>query len=129
MLSPITNLDYTVLPCSRMRETRAFYLEVMGFPLEVDREHWVNFRVGAVVLALRPRDQPEPLDGEIPHAGPAAVQLAFRVPPPAVDAWHEALVARGVPILRGPVDLPTWRHRAVFFCDPEDNILEIYAEY
>jgi len=59
----------------------------------------------------------------------AAVQLAFRVPPPAVDACHAELLAKGVPILRGPTDLPDWRHRTLFFRDPEDNIIEIYAEY
>jgi glyoxylase I family protein len=26
-------------------------------------------------------------------------------------------------------DLPDWRHRTLFFRDPEDNIIEIYAEY
>ena len=33
---------------------------------------------------------------------------------------------------RGPIlghDLPDWRHRTLFFRDPEDNIIEIYAEY
>ena len=61
--------------------------------------------------------------------GSAAVQLAFRVPPPAVDACHAELVAKGVPIVRGPTDLPDWRHRALFFRDPEANVIEIYAEY
>ena len=41
----------------------------------------------------------------------------------------ELLLAKGVPILRGPTDLPEWRHRTLFFRDPEDNIIEIYAEY
>ncbi len=31
--------------------------------------------------------------------------------------------------LRGPSDLPAWRHRTLFFRDPEGNIIEIYAEY
>jgi hypothetical protein len=26
-------------------------------------------------------------------------------------------------------DLPDWRHRTLFFRDPEDNVVEIYAEY
>jgi glyoxylase I family protein len=42
---------------------------------------------------------------------------------------YAELVAQGVPILRGPTDLPDWRHRTLFFRDPEDNIIEIYAEY
>ena len=122
-LGGISNFDYAVLLCNRMEETRAFYRDVMRFPIEIDRENWVSFRVGATLLTLRPRDEGKPTSGS------AAVQLAFRVAPPAVDACHAKLVAQDVPILSGPSDLPNWRHRALFFRDPEDNIIEIYAEY
>jgi catechol 2,3-dioxygenase-like lactoylglutathione lyase family enzyme len=128
-LGGITNLDYTVLLCNRMDETRAFYRDVMKFPVETDLEHWVSFRVGAALLTLRPRAAWSVCDDGKSIPGSAAVQLAFRVPPPAVDACHAELVAKGVPILRGPTDLPNWRHRTLFFRDPEDNIIEIYAEY
>lgn len=128
-LGGITNLDYTVLLCSKMGETRAFYRDVMGFPIETDRATWVSFRIGAALLTLRPRGVWPVCDDGKAIPGSAAVQLAFRVPPPAVDACHAELVARGVPILRAPTDLPDWRHRTLFFRDPEDNIIEIYAEY
>jgi catechol 2,3-dioxygenase-like lactoylglutathione lyase family enzyme len=128
-LGEIHNLDYTVLLCSRMAETRAFYRDVMKFPIETDRENWVSFRVGASLLTLRPRMKWSVCDDGKAIPGSAAVQLAFRVSPPAVDACHEELVAKGVPILRPPTDLPDWRHRTVFFRDPEDNVIEIYAEY
>jgi glyoxylase I family protein len=128
-LREIRNFDYAILLCRNMKETRRFYKDVMGFPLEHDRESWVSFRVGATLLTLRPRGRsPGGEDGPAP-AGSAAVQLAFRVPPPAVDACHAELVARGVPIMRPPTDLPDWRHRTLFFRDPEDNVIEIYAEY
>ncbi len=128
-LSEIRALDYTVLLCSRLEETRAFYRDVMKFPVETDRENWFSFRVGATLLALRPRGAWSVCDDGKSIPGSAAVQLAFRVPPPAVDACHAELVAKGVRILRGPTDLPHWRHRTLFFRDPEDNIIEIYAEY
>ena len=128
-LKDIHNLDHTVLLCRNLTETRTFYQDVMGFSVEVDLENWVSFRVGATLLTLRPRGQgPAWHDGPA-EEGSAAVQLAFRVPPPAVDACHTELVAAGVPILREPTDLPSWRHRTLFFRDPEDNVLEIYAEY
>jgi catechol 2,3-dioxygenase-like lactoylglutathione lyase family enzyme len=128
-LGGIGNLDYTVLLCNRMEETRAFYRDVMQFPIETDRENWVSFRVGAALLTLRPRGPWSVCDDGKSIPGSAAVQLAFRVPPPAVEACHAELVAKGVPILRGPTDLPDWRHRTLFFRDPEHNIIEIYAEY
>jgi catechol 2,3-dioxygenase-like lactoylglutathione lyase family enzyme len=127
-IKAIRNLDHTILLCRKMKETRAFYKEVMGFPIEVDLENWVSFRVGATLLTLRPRG-PGPAWDDGPAApGSAAVQLAFRVPPGAVDVCHAELVAKGVAIGREPTDLAAWRHRTLFFRDPEDNVLEIYAE-
>lgn len=128
-LGGIGNLDYTVLLCDRLAETRAFYRDVMGVALEIDQENWVSFRVGAALLTLRPRGIWSVCDDGKALPGSAAVQLAFRVAPPAVDACHAELVAKGVPILRPPTDLPNWRHRTLFFRDPENNIIEIYAEY
>ena len=127
-LTHIHNLDYTVLLCERMTETKAFYRDVMKFPVETDRESWVSFRVGAGLLTLRPRGRWAVCDDGASVPGSAAVQLAFRVPPPQVDACHAELVAKGVPILREPTDLPDWRHRTLFFRDPEGNVMEIYAE-
>ncbi|KJS09399.1 MAG: hypothetical protein VR78_16145 [Hoeflea sp. BRH_c9] len=128
-LNEIHSLDHTVILCRKLQETRAFYRDVMKFPLEVDRENWVSFRVGATLLTLRPRGKWSVCDDGDAAPGAAAVQLAFRVPPQAVDVCHSELVQKGVEILRAPTDLPDWRHRTLFFRDPEGNILEIYAEY
>jgi glyoxylase I family protein len=127
-VAAIRNLDYIVLLCEHMAETRTFYLDVMKFPLDTDRESWVSFRVGSGLLTLKPRGPGLAWDDGPAVAGSASVQLAFRVPPPAVDDWHAELVARGVPILSPPKDLAGWRHRTIFFRDPEANIIEIYAE-
>jgi len=39
-LGGIRNLDYTILLCSNLPATKAFYLDVMGFPLAHDSERW-----------------------------------------------------------------------------------------
>ncbi len=128
-LGGITNLDYTVLLCTNLPETRAFYRDVMQFPIETDQPNWVSFRIGAALLTLRPRGITPIGDDGPAHPGAASVQLAFRVPPPAVDVCHAELLARGVQIVRAPADLPAWRYRTLFFRDPEANLIEIYAEY
>jgi len=128
-LKEIHTVDYVILLCRKLKETRAFYRDVMGFSLESDADNWVSFRVGATLLTLRPRSTSPPWNDGPAAPGSAAVQLAFRVPPPAVDSCHAELVAKGVPIVRAPTDLPAWRHRTLFFRDPEDNVVEIYAEY
>ena len=128
-LSSLRTLDHTVLLCRDLATTRAFYKDVLGLPLETDHPNWVSFRVGSGLLSLRPRGAWSVCDdGPIPH-GSAAVQLAFRVPPPAIEACHAELIALGIPILRPPTDLPSWRHQTLFFRDPDQNIIEIYAEY
>src|SRR5215216_2317882 len=103
-LGTISNLDYVILLCEHLAETRAFYLDVMRFPLEMDRPEWVSFRVGSGLLTLRPRGQRPAWDGPAAE-GSACIQLAFRVPPPAVDQCHQELIARGVEILSPPKDL------------------------
>lgn len=125
-LAPITNLDYVILLCTQLAETRAFYLEIMRFTLQMDRPTWVSFRVGSGLLTLRPRGQGG--DDGPAIAGSASVQLAFRVPPSAIDDWHAELVVKGVSILSPPTELPAWRHRTLFFRDPEGNLIELYAE-
>lgn len=128
-LGGITNLDHAVILCARMRDSRIFYSEIMGFAIVEDRENWVSFKVGATLITLRPRGVWSVCDDGPMVPGSAAIQLAFRVALEVVDHCHEALLAKGVTILRPPTDLPKWRHRALFFRDPEENIIEIYAEY
>lgn len=127
-IGTISNLDYVILLCERMAKTREFYLNVMKFPLEMDRPDWVSFRVGSALLTLRPRGLRSSSHDGPAVDGSACIQLAFRVPPPAVEHCHQELIASGVEILSPPKDLPDWRHRALFFRDPEGNIIEIYAE-
>lgn len=125
----IRNLDYVVLLCAHMARTRAFYLDVMKFPLETDQEKWVSFRIGSGLLTLRPRGPLGTWHDDGPAvAGSASVQLAFRVPPPDVEECHKELLARNVEIVSPPRELPAWRHRTLFFRDPEGNLIEIYAE-
>ncbi|MGH6641835.1 MAG: VOC family protein [Bradyrhizobium sp.] len=127
-LGDIRNLDYTVLLCTKMQETKAFYLDVMGFPLAHDSDNWVSFQIGSALLTLRPRGPWAAWhDGPIPP-GSASVQLAFRVAPHLIDSCHATLQSKGVTILSPPRDIPSWHHRALFFRDPEDNVIEIYAE-
>lgn len=131
-LATIRNLDYLVLLCEQVPPMRAFYEGVLGFPLHRDpwEGRWVELRVGSQLLTLRPRGWLE-LDGRPVDApgspGAASVQIAFRVPPGEVDRCHRELVAADVEIVQPPRDQP-WGHRTLFARDPEDNLLEIYAE-
>ncbi len=126
-LSAIQALDYTVVRVRDMAAMRAFYGRILRFPFVRELSpNWVEYRIGPNTLALTGRfrfAENQPL-----AEGIAAVQLAFRVPYTAVDVCAAELAAAGVPILSPPTDQP-FRHRTLFFRDPDGNLLEIYAEF
>jgi catechol-2,3-dioxygenase len=121
---PLRNLDYVVLLCRDLAPMQRFYHGLLGLPVYRDWPDWLELQVGSSLLTLRPRGRP--YDGGAP-SGSAGVQLAFRVTPDDLDAWHAQLAAQGVEVVDGPMDRGTG-HRAVFFRDPEGNIVELYAD-
>jgi glyoxylase I family protein len=127
-LGQIGNCDHVVLLCRDLGAMRRFYAETMRFALRIDTAAWVSFGVGATLLSLRPRGRSRAGEDGPAAPGAACVHLAFRVPPGALDACHDELVAKDVAIASPPAEIPSWRHRALFFHDPEGNVVEIYAE-
>lgn len=87
---------------------------------------WVEYRVGPNTLALASRFRF--VDDALLGEGVASVQLAFRVPYEAVDVCAAELTAAGIPLLSPPTDQP-WRHRTLFFRDPDGNLVEIFADF
>ena len=125
-LKQIRQVDYTVIHARDLKAMRQFYETVMEFPLErVLSERWVEYRIGSNILALT---APGGRFGDAPPGkGAASLQLAFRVPPPAVAECAAALESKGVKLVSAVTDNP-FGHRTIFFRDPDGNVIEIYAE-
>ncbi|MCP4962428.1 MAG: glyoxalase/bleomycin resistance/dioxygenase family protein [Actinomycetia bacterium] len=126
-LQAVRTLDYTVLLCENIERMREFYAEVLGLVVRREvRGRYVEFEAGAVVLALRLRSRS--YDGPANGRARASVHLGFRVPPGEVAVAEEQLAARGIELLEPVQDLADFGHRVLFFGDPENNVVEIYAE-
>jgi catechol 2,3-dioxygenase-like lactoylglutathione lyase family enzyme len=127
-LSSIQAVDYTVVRVRDMTAMRDFYGQTLRFPFVRELSpNWAEYRIGPNILALAGRFRhDETVTAVAP--GTASLQFAFRVPYEAVDTCAAELTAAGVPILSPPTDQP-WRHRTLFFRDPDGNLLEIYADY
>ena len=125
MLSPVSELTYTILLCDDIESMKAFYRELFPFEVRGEGETGMGFRAGSVLFSLRQRTRD--YDGRGPRIDVPGVQLAFRVAPAEVDICYAELLARGVRIAEPPTDQPRG-HRTVYFFDPEGNLLEIYAE-
>lgn len=128
-LAAIQALDYTVVRVRDMDAMRAFYGEVLRFDFVRELSpNWLEYRIGPNILALACAFLFDADQAPTPAAGKAALQLAFRVPYETVDICAAELAAAGIALLSPPTDQP-WRHRTLFFRDPDGNLLEIYAEY
>jgi catechol 2,3-dioxygenase-like lactoylglutathione lyase family enzyme len=126
-LSAIQALDYTVIRVRDMEAMRVFYGRILRFQFVRELSpDWVEYRIGPNTLALA--GSFKFLENQTLEAGIATVQLAFRVPYEAVDVCAAELTATGIPLLSPPTDQP-WRHRTLFFRDPDGNLLEIYADF
>jgi lactoylglutathione lyase len=120
----LDNLNYVILLCEDLVQMKAFYQEVLGFPIARDWGDWIELCAGRVLLTLRRRGRP--YDGPTAY-GSAGVQLAFRVEREEMNACYTELLLKQVEILEPPRDWD-YDHRTLFFKDPDGNILEIYAE-
>jgi len=126
-LSAIQALDYTVVRVRDMEGMRTFYGRTLRFQFVRELSpNWVEYRIGPNILALAGSFRF--VENQALGAGIAAVQLAFRVPYVAVDVCAAELTSAGIPLLSPPTDQP-WRHRTLFFRDPDGNLMEIYADF
>ncbi len=125
-LGAIRSLDFVIILCNDMEKMRDFYSDILGFEIEFESKGKnVGFRVGTLYISLRPRGRT--YDGAKIDHDSASIQLSFRVPPADVDIAYETLKRKAVKIIEKPTN-QDWHHRTLFFKDPENNILEIYAD-
>src|SRR5262245_61402533 len=54
-LRKIRNLDFTIIFARNFQAMRRFYEDVMEFPIHTEAPRWIEYRVGASVLALTER--------------------------------------------------------------------------
>ena len=122
----VRSLDYVILLCDDLEGMKAFYEKVFGFHVEEEVPGvMIFFRVGTLFLGLRLRGRH--YDGPEIETESASVQISFRVPPADVDLAFEKLRALGIGVIEKPTN-QDWPHRTLFFRDPENNIIEIFAD-
>jgi lactoylglutathione lyase len=115
-----SNSIVPIVTTRNMRETRAFYTELLGCEISFDHDAYLGVRAG-------PRGAPElgfmlP-DVDAPDAF-AGAGLTFGITVADADAECERLRRRGVRILREPADQP-WGARGFVVADPNGVSLYI----
>ena len=123
-LKNVQSLGYVIVLCDNLTKMCDFYRDVLGLIINEETEDWIEFRIGETLLSLRPRGRW--YDGTLTGDG-ASIQLSLQVTPEEVNLAYEKLIEEGVEICEPPTDQP-FKHRTLYFKDPELNLLEIYAE-
>ena len=108
--------------CDRLR---AFYTEVLGFPLAGAYSDRRIIFIGAGTTAIELIEQPEASAGRPGGWG----HVAFEVE--NVDATYAELVSQGVPFHVEPKDFPEGAPvaRIAFFRDPDGNELQLVQPF
>lgn len=114
------NSIVTIITTTAMRETRAFYTELLGFEISFDHEHYLGLRGGSKgspeLAFMRPdADAPDTFPGK-------GVTLAISIAD--ADAECTRLQQKGVSILQPPTDQP-WGARSFVVADPNGVTIHI----
>ncbi len=112
---------------------KAFYQERLGLEVELEGDHHVFLKVGELPSPLGQVGHPQMLvlfDRQVAldQATTTLDHLAFEIPPDRLATERQRLRARGELVRERawPETLP-WRARALFFYDPEGNVVELIA--
>lgn len=109
-------LRHLSLGVNDTERSEAFYRDVLGLPTQHLGDD-IHVRWDGFLLVLQ----------KSPPSDRAKFHFGFRVDrPEAVDAWAERLRAAQIEIMSGPFQ--TGSLRQLFFVDPDNYRIEIYAE-
>jgi len=120
----ITQIKETCLYVNDLEKTKAFYHDLLGFPLlaYVPGKH-VFFQAGiSVLLCFNPEDSR--LKTHLPpHDGSGHLHLAFEISKTDYDAQLTWLKAQRIPIEHEAI----WQNgiRSCYFRDPDGHLLEL----
>ncbi|MFC5468267.1 VOC family protein [Cohnella suwonensis] len=108
-----------------------FYREVIGFPVVIEEDHYVEFENAGVRLAICSKplmaDNTRQHHSFIEERKGQAFELNFECDSPkAVHDLYEEFVAKGATPITEPMT-KEWGHTTGFFADPEGNIHSIFA--
>jgi lactoylglutathione lyase len=117
--------DYVVLVVGDLDRALAFYVDVLGLPLDHRSGAFAQLATGATRVALYERSaMADTLDRPLaaPDRDAPGFELGFKVPD--VDAAFSEFVALGAE----PVMAPTtqhWRQRTAYLADPDGHLVEL----
>jgi catechol 2,3-dioxygenase-like lactoylglutathione lyase family enzyme len=121
---PISQVKEVALYVKNLERTKAFYADLLGFPLigMVESRH-IFFRAGNSVLLCFIAESTQNDTILPPHFGYGQQHIAFEVPAHEYEDWKQKITDLGIVIIHEH----TWREgvKSFYFKDYDEHILEI----
>ncbi|MCY7619692.1 VOC family protein [Bacillus sp. NMCC46] len=118
-------MKYTILYVNDVEASIHFYQHVLGFPIKLRVESYVEFDTGDVTLSINSRqDVKDALGLPVPEANQSSQTFEIGFVVDDVDQTIASMKEKGVPIIKEPVKKP-WGQTVAYAADPDGHFIEI----
>ena len=118
-------MKYIILYVSDFEKTMNFYKGILGLPVKMQQDTYVEFDTGATTLSFNTRKSVKELIGlNVPEDSTSTHTFEVGFVVEDVDATIEKLRQQGVTIIKEPVTKP-WGQTVAYIADPDGHYIEI----
>lgn len=118
-------MKYVILYVSDFEKTIDFYKGILGLPVKMQQDTYVEFDTGATTLSINTRKDVKKLTGlNVPKGSVPTQTFEVGFVVEDVVATMEPLRQQGVTILKEPVTKP-WGQTVAYIADPDGHYIEI----
>ncbi|MBY0189698.1 VOC family protein [Bacillus safensis] len=118
-------MKYTILYVNDVEASIHFYQQVLGFPIKLRVESYVEFDTGDVTLSINSRqDVKEALGLPVPDANQASQTFEIGFVVDDVEQTIASMKEKGVSIIKEPAKKP-WGQTVAYVSDPDGHFIEI----
>ncbi|NOL35242.1 VOC family protein [Bacillus safensis] len=118
-------MKYTILYVNDVEASIHFYQHVLGFPIKLRVESYVEFDTGDVTLSINSRqDVKEAVGLPVPEANQASHTFEIGFVVDDVEQTIASMKKKGVSIIKEPAKKP-WGQTVAYVSDPDGHFIEI----
>ncbi|MCM3037388.1 VOC family protein [Bacillus pumilus] len=118
-------MKYTILYVNDVEASIHFYQHVLGFPMKLRVDSYVEFDTGDVTLSINSRqDVKDALGLPVPEANQASQTFEIGFVVDDVEQTIAAMKEKGVSIIKEPAKKP-WGQTVAYVADPDGHFIEI----
>ncbi|MCY7533651.1 VOC family protein [Bacillus altitudinis] len=118
-------MKYTILYVNDVEASIQFYHHILGFPIKLRVESYVEFDTGEVTLSINSRqDVKEALGLPVSEAVSSSQTFEIGFVVDDVNETIASLKEKGVPVIKEPAKKP-WGQTVSYVSDPDGHFIEI----